>query len=420
MPAMRRSRARIGILDHPGSSLGGGQLVVASMARALSQQYDVELIHTGMGYTLKRLEAVFGVDLAAVTERVVTGFTESFGILGAKSILRQLWRARQLSQSYDLFIYIGHGIPPFSYARRGLIYCHFPLEWLPDEELKSDAAWLRRHPIDRWIRSHVYRLLWRLRMRRYRRILANSTFTAGWIERRWGMASQVVYPPVELDVPAMEKTNLIVSVGRFTSSRRSKNQHAQIRAFREFLGNVSGKWSLFIIGLCGDSAADLAYLDSVQRAAQGMPITLLVNADQKIICQSLGKAKLFWHTTGDPAAEAESPHEAEHFGIATVEAMRAGCVPVVIASGGQCEIIEDGVTGFLSKDVDELIRKSVVIACDDDLRCAISNQARLRSMDFTRAAFDERILSAVAEYLSPAGAGARPIADSGRWRPRQN
>jgi glycosyltransferase involved in cell wall biosynthesis len=48
------------------------------------------------------------------------------------------------------------------------------------------------------------------------------------------------------------------------------------------------------------------------------------------------------------------PERAEHFGIATLEAMAFGCVPIVIRAGGQSEIVEDGRSGFLCSDTDEL------------------------------------------------------------------
>jgi len=36
----------------------------------------------------------------------------------------------------------------------------------------------------------------------------------------------------------------------------------------------------------------------------------------------------------------------EHFGITTVEAMAAGCVPLVYDSGGQAEIVSSGYNGY--------------------------------------------------------------------------
>ena len=58
----------------------------------------------------------------------------------------------------------------------------------------------------------------------------------------------------------------------------------------------------------------------------------------------------------------------EHFGITTVEAMAAGCVPVVINKAGQREIVEDGVSGFLWNTWGELKDRTQLLAEDGNLR----------------------------------------------------
>ena len=45
----------------------------------------------------------------------------------------------------------------------------------------------------------------------------------------------------------------------------------------------------------------------------------------------------------------------EHFGITTVEAMSAKCIPIVINKGGQTEIVTDE-CGFKWNNLDELIK----------------------------------------------------------------
>lgn len=51
------------------------------------------------------------------------------------------------------------------------------------------------------------------------------------------------------------------------------------------------------------------------------------------------ESKIFWHAKG---FDELNPYKMEHFGISTVEAMSAGCIPVVINKGGQTEIVTDG------------------------------------------------------------------------------
>ena len=231
---------KIGIFDHLSQKTGGGQLVAAQMAAQLSRGHEVELIHSGEGYSLSSLAKAFEVDLSRVRERVVSNSHESFNLPGHISTLAYLrdgLRAnRKLTELYDLFIYSGHGVPPFSSARKGLIYCHFPIEGCPGDTLSSAEEFKRRSLLSRWIRLAAYDCLWRYRMSGYQTILASSMFTAHWIKQVWKKEAEVVYPPVSLQVPEVEKRNVIVSIGRFIDSHNNKNHRQQLKAFAEAVG----------------------------------------------------------------------------------------------------------------------------------------------------------------------------------------
>lgn len=398
----QKQPARIGILDHTGPILGGAQLVAARMAAILSQHWEVELIHGGKPHDLASLVGAFCLDLGKVKERTIPELSDSFSFPGLRSLMQQGGdSSRMLTRGYDLFIYSGHGIPPPCFAKRGLIYCHFPFEMSPLSALEADGDRAPRNRAIRSIHREAYRWAWRRRMRGYRQVLANSQFTAEWILRRWGRSAEVLYPPVDLSLSAAGKENLILSVGRFTGDLRSKAQLEQVRAFRNFLPRVKEPWTLRIIGTCRESVKDKDYLTAVQDEARGLPVEFLVNPDRESILRSLARAKLFWHTTGLSVDELKRPELAEHFGIATVEAMRAGCVPIVIESGGQREIIENGVNGFLVKDLSELIQKTAALACDGRLLTLLSGRASQRSMNFTRDVFEQRFMRIVSQCLTP-------------------
>jgi glycosyltransferase involved in cell wall biosynthesis len=391
----------IGILDHTGLSVGGGQLVAGHLATMLSRFCPVDLIRDWRDYSLDRLGSAFSLDISRVRPRILENAAlEDFDIPGAQGFHQQMKRSRRLTEPYDLFIYCGHNAPPFCYAKRGLVYCHFPYySPSPKIALKTSTRWLARNRLDRWLRGKAYLALWHMRMKKYDAILANSSFTAQWIERYWGRSAEVVYPPVGLTVPEAAKQNLIVTLGRFASSvTRSKQQLAQIGAFREFLSRVSEDWTMCLIGSY-HTANERAYLTSLQQAAQGLPATFLVNADRGVVCEALARSKIFWHTQGLANDETETPYRAEHFGIATVEAMRARCVPIVIDSGGQREIVQEGRSGFLCKDLDELVQRTVDLARDECLFQVLSGRARERSMDFTNEAFERRVTEIVSQYL---------------------
>jgi glycosyltransferase involved in cell wall biosynthesis len=83
----------------------------------------------------------------------------------------------------------------------------------------------------------------------------------------------------------------------------------------------------------------------------------------------------------------------EHFGMSTVEAMSAECVPVVINKGGQKEIVSQGESGYLWHTVDELIEYSMRLMTDRDLLARMQAQARARFRQFDRQHFSDRLIS---------------------------
>ena len=104
------------------------------------------------------------------------------------------------------------------------------------------------------------------------------------------------------------------------------------------------------------------------------------------------QAKLFWHATGYGHDDRAHPELQEHFGIATVEAMAAGCVPVVISRGGLPEIVQHGVNGFLWNTLDELKDYTLLLVRDEQLRAQMSESARIRAKSFGPEIFVENFL----------------------------
>jgi glycosyltransferase involved in cell wall biosynthesis len=98
----------------------------------------------------------------------------------------------------------------------------------------------------------------------------------------------------------------------------------------------------------------------------------------------LQSAKIYWHATGFAEDETTHPERMEHFGITTVEAMAAGCVPVVINKGGHPEIIQHGVNGFLWNTREELKQYTTVLIQDKALRGRMAATARAGPRIFTR------------------------------------
>ena len=233
--------------------------------------------------------------------------------------------------------------------------------------------------------------------RRYDRILSISRFVEEWVQRRWGLPSDVVFPPVDVDSFAPgEKRAWILSVGRFFAGSHNKKHVAMIEAFRGLCDGGLRGWELHLAGGCDLGVPEHAeYLEQVRAAADGYPVTVHVNAPFSELRRLYAESTIFWHATGLGEDENEDPDHFEHFGITTVEAMAAGCVPVVIAKAGQLEIVADGESGLLWRSIPELRRATLRLVNDAALATRLGEGARRRSRDFDLDSFARSVREAL-------------------------
>ncbi|HET9228509.1 MAG TPA: glycosyltransferase family 4 protein [Thermoanaerobaculia bacterium] len=218
----------------------------------------------------------------------------------------------------------------------------------------------------------------RVRLALFRSVVANSEYTARWIERRWGRKARVLHPPI-FPVAPREKRPWIVAVGRFAGGGRSKRQVEMIEVFRT--ANLAG-WELHLVG----TAQDTEYVRRAQEAARGLPVVFHLDAPRTELEEVCGSASLFWHFTG---LGEDAPERMEHFGIATAEAMSAGTVPVVLARGGQPEIV--GEAGVLWETTEECMEATRRLCADDELRARLGEASRQRAETFAFPRFAERV-----------------------------
>jgi glycosyltransferase involved in cell wall biosynthesis len=197
----------------------------------------------------------------------------------------------------------------------------------------------------------------------YTEIWSNSQFTKDHVKKNWSAESFVVYPPVKrIHVPIINKNpNQIISVGRFMSrnSGHSKNQLEMIEAFKKLCARSNRNWSLFLVG--GVQARDYDYyLEVLKRANESkLAIFVVPNCSFAILDELRGESAIYWHATG-LNSKSNEPEKMEHFGIAIVEAMLAGCVPLVHDSAGPGEILEN-FPNLRYKSLDELVDKTIYL-----------------------------------------------------------
>lgn len=239
-------------------------------------------------------------------------------------------------------------------------------------------------------------------LRSYQRVVALSDYTLGWTRTWWGRGDAVVSPPVVMR-DAAEKTNLIVSVGRFFDERsgHSKRQLELVRAFRMLIDGGLEGWRLVLIGGC--SPADREYAMAVRREAEGLPVEVRLSAPGAVLDQHIAQAAIYWHAAGYGSDLSLHPDRAEHFGIAPIEAMSAGAVPVVFGAGGPAEVVQHERNGLHFHTLDELVQHTLRLVHDLPLRTRLSEAAVERAHEYDRAHFETSVRQLVAGLADEPG-----------------
>jgi glycosyltransferase involved in cell wall biosynthesis len=226
---------------------------------------------------------------------------------------------------------------------------------------------------------------------------AISEFSRHWTQKLWGADCQIVYPPVDTNFDRQEKRKTILSVGRFAiaGDGHAKNQEQMLLTFQRLRDHGVSDWDYVSVGGLQDTPKHRAYFERLSALARGSGASLVANMDRRELKHLYEQSSVFWHAAGFGVDENTQPMFAEHFGISTVEAMAAGCVPVVIKKGGQKEIVEHGVSGFLWETLDELESYTQTLLADDKLRTQMSEAARERAQMFSRDSFIKNFLAQI-------------------------
>jgi glycosyltransferase involved in cell wall biosynthesis len=224
----------------------------------------------------------------------------------------------------------------------------------------------------------------------YDTVLANSTYTAGWVRRLWHVEADVLYPPIQVDRlrPASRREPILLTVGRFFAPGlgHAKRQLEMVRFFGDMVrrGELAG-WTMHVVGGC--EPFQLPYLETVRAAAAGLPVEIHPNAPRHVVERLMSTASIFWSATGFGEDEEKTPWSHEHFGMTTAEAMAGGCVPIVIDKAGQREIVRNGVDGFRWSTPAELAERTRQVAADETLRSRLAASAIRRAQQYSDEAF---------------------------------
>ena len=123
------------------------------------------------------------------------------------------------------------------------------------------------------------------------------------------------------------------------------------------------------------------------------------NAARWLVHEVLAGASIFWHGAGFDEDPRTHPERFEHFGIAVVEAMAAGAVPIVFGAAGPAEIVRHGVDGFHWHTPEDLVRFTRQLIADPKLLATMAQSAQQRAREFSSERFSDELRAAVAAVL---------------------
>ncbi len=383
----------IGIYVEPvGTGIGGSETVVAVLAEALAKNHQVDLLHHIRSRSTEHLAESSGTDLKNVTLRYVEWDPNATQFSRRNPMQHYLASRRlhaTLSEPYDVFIAVVHDAPPFCHAAKGALIVLFPISTAPHVNAQGGTLMksVLRHPV-RWLYQNWE---WKRQMASYQLKTAISSFSREWTLRRCHVDCQVIYPPVDTHFRDVEKERIILSVGRFAldGEGHTKKQRETLAAFGEMENDGLRDWKYFCVGGLRDTPEHRAYFGELRGINAGNGTQLIANIARDQLRSLYERACIFWHAAGYGEDESIRPVFVEHFGISTVEAMAAGCVPVVINKGGQREIVQHGVNGFLWDKLEELKEYTRMLINDDKLRARMAAAARESSRLYSREVFVE-------------------------------
>lgn len=362
-------RPKIAVL-HPRLAFGGSESVALWAIEALKDRADLSLV-TGGPVDLARWNAFYGTDIHENEVGIIRAplpwtlwRTEKFAAL--RGALFQKY-CRRMAARFDLLIH-SYGLCDFpTPAIQCVADFGFVREWR--DALHPELAGYRRW----WYAdSPLRRAYWRLcdatcrpnpEASKLNLTLSNSHWTAKLLKQKFGIVSQVVYPPVTgqiSPVPWEKKENGFVCVGRVVPEKRMDAVIGILSRVRRLGHDVH----LHILGKIDHSP----FGRKIRRlAAQNREWVFLEGR-----LWGGGKARLLAsHRFGINGTK----HEA--FGIAPAELVRAGCITFVPNSGGQTEIVDHPALTFENEN-DAVAKLDLVLSSTEmqrSLALHLSRQA---------------------------------------------
>lgn len=375
---------RVLIVQRSLSPPGGGSAVAAWMVQALLDHHQVDTL-TESTWSAADTNAFYGTSIndGEVTKHLAPFYWRAMSGLNEDRLTRLrmsalLGRARSLAPRYDLLITADNYA---AFAKPGIQYVHFPAKLEPPPARLAPL-------VDRYFSlcNSVLGGKWTDAKRNV--TLANSEWTAAGIAELGEFAKpQVLYPPV-LDpgegLPWLYRDNSFLVVGRFTPAKRIETVISIVRRVR---AQALPGAKLVIIG----SPVDSNYTSLIRGQAvhDGDWIEFREDLPRQALYEQMRRTRYGIHAM-----------EREHFGMATAEMTRAGCLVFAHGSGGSTEVLNEEAALLWTSEDDAVERINAIAAQRLDSIDALRSRLRAHTAAFSTESFVRRFREIVGAQVS--------------------
>src|SRR5690606_29995261 len=156
----------------------------------------------------------------------------------------------------------------------------------------------------------------------------------------------------------------ILSIGRFFRHLHSKRQDLLIDVFNRFRkeSEYGKKYKLILVG--GATEEDEKYVEELREKAKKIGnIEIHTNISNGKLKDLMSRSQIYWHAAGLDTKKSDLS-SVEHFGMAPLEAMSAGCCVFCVKAGEMSDLLAGDKYGFLYDSQEELLRKTIKIVND--------------------------------------------------------
>jgi len=322
-----KNRPSVGIYNSFWNTKGGGEKHALSIAKILSEKYDVYLLSEN-DFDANELKKYFSINFK----------------------FRKYIRSEIDSKTttyFDLFVNSTYHSGLISLCPKSLYIVSFPHKFINKK----------------FLRTYFF--------------IHNSNFTKRWAERYWGPhKNTILYPITEIksfsNQPVFDKHKLennkrnIISIGRFSKNGHDKKQDFILRAFNKAKELTNSDFNLFLIGSLDYSRKDdLDHFNKLKTLKQ-IDTYIFPNLEFQELQKLLSISQIYIHATGVDKNKEKEPHLLEHFGISVIEAMLYENYPIVFEEGGPGDIVKITKNGETFNDLNSLINILVRVMNDFD------------------------------------------------------